>query len=152
MEGDDEETTHRIRDIKTWLDEAVPTDLGTALSRAQEVQAALSSVIAARIAEPVNQRLAAMPHQHYQGKTAICRWLNGVLGTLHLGVQCPRTTESGLLICDKGGNPNVGRFQIRVNQTGGERPVTFTTAHLPRFRFGPRASASPDLRRSPRGR
>lgn len=104
--------------------------------------------------EPVlNTRAQAMPHESYEDKKALAKWVNAELRELGLTLRCPKTGAPALLHGHPGGTPGVGRFHLEVTDDRGVRRRTVTSARLPHLVVRPDdLSRAPYGERSGRGR
>ncbi len=87
--------------------------------------------IAARLEPAMNAHVSAMPHDTYDEKKSLAKWVNEELRKYGLAVKCPKTGNPGLLVASPGDNPETGRFQIDILTPDGKRKRTFSSVSLP---------------------
>jgi hypothetical protein len=126
----------RQKTLHEWLQDGESHDLQLTLSKIREAQQLFHQECADRLRRPVNEYLSTLPSQTTEQKRAICKWLNATLGSVHLGVLCPKTGNVGILVCDQGYDANRGRFQIRLYQSPGIKRAPVSSVTLPDLLFG----------------
>jgi hypothetical protein len=86
--------------------------------------------MAARLEPALNAHVQAMPHDTYDEKRILVKWVNDELRRFDLAVKCPKTGSSGLLHADPGNHPEIGRFQIEIKGDDGKRRRTVNSPEL----------------------
>ena len=85
---------------------------------------------AAELAPALNTRIQTMPHDTYEEKKELARWVNDQLEPLGLAVQCPNTGLPAKLRGHAGNWPGVGRFAFEV-YSDGKRKTPSVSDKLP---------------------
>jgi hypothetical protein len=80
--------------------------------------------IAAELAPALNSRIQKMPHDTYEKKKELARWVNDQLEPLGLAVQCPKTGLPAKLRGKTGNWPGVGCFAFEVYIDGKQKMPT----------------------------
>jgi hypothetical protein len=87
--------------------------------------------MAASLAPVLNAHIQAMPHDTYEEKKTISRWVNDELRRFDLAIKCPKTGNPSTLLAGPFRDAEVGRFIIEHKTAEGKRVRSFTSTHLP---------------------
>lgn len=87
--------------------------------------------LAAELTPTLNAKIQAMPHETYEEKKNLAKWVNEELRRFDLAIKCPKTGEPSILLADVGNKPEFGRFIIEHKNDDGKRVRSFTSAELP---------------------
>jgi hypothetical protein len=105
--------------------------------------------IAAELGPALNIKAQALPHDTYDEKKELARWVNDQLRRFDLAIKCPKTGQPSLLLVMTGDHPAIGRFVIEHKTPEGKRvrPVTSTKLpHLELMEAAPRRESLLELR------
>ena len=93
---------------------------------------------AARVLQPaINDRAAEMPHEKYEDKKRLAKWVNAELRRMGLAIRCPRTGIPCYLMGNPGGQPGFGRFLLEYTDEEGKRRHPLTSVTLPHLDLMP---------------
>lgn len=104
--------------------------------------------IAAELGPDLNARIQAMPHDTYEEKKELARWVNEELRRFDLAIKGP-TGEPSILLVMPGHEPEIGRFVIEHKTREGKRVRPVTSTQLPYLELmeaKPRREALVELR------
>jgi HEAT repeats len=128
----DERDEGRLEKIKALLDEKPPRTYASAAARAKELLSLTKQEIAARLTPILNAHLRRNMPETYTQKQAITSWVNAELRELGLAIRCPKTGRPAILITDiRGGDEEISRIRLEVQDEAGRRHRTFTGSTLP---------------------
>lgn len=100
-----------------------------------------------RVLEPLlNERAAATPHETYEQKKSLARWVNAELRWFGLAIKSDRTDAPCLLVANTTKAPGDGRFMLDFTDDEGRHHRPVATVALPRLSL-----TMDDLVRAPRG-
>jgi len=120
------EARERREKVLQLLDAPADLSLKELLTLAHQAESAFLTQLAIQITPAMNHYLRDQPHNTYEEKKTLAKWLNAELGALALSVQCPRSGRAGCLVGDIGKDPVHGRFQINVATEDGKRRRTIS--------------------------
>jgi hypothetical protein len=120
----------RRQRILQLLDAPADLPLGEFLTRAHRAEGAFLTQLASQLAPIMNRHLRQQPHETYEQKKTLAKWLNAELGALALSIRCPRTGQPAFLVGDVGDDPAKGRFQINATAEDGGRKRTVSSTGL----------------------
>ncbi|MGD9691409.1 MAG: hypothetical protein AB7G17_01045 [Phycisphaerales bacterium] len=136
MGDSEQECAARVAKINDLL-QPVAGDFETVHAHLLELQKAVHEHIASVITEPINRKLASMPHTTKPEKQALGRWCNAVARSLNIAIRDPKTSQPAMLFAGHGGRrPLEGSFQIELIDPHNRRRVA-TSYALPRLEFMP---------------
>jgi hypothetical protein len=87
--------------------------------------------MAAELEQPLNDEASNRPHESYEEKKELAKWVNAELRRFGLALKCPKTGRPAILIGHATGVPGVGRFHIEVLGEEGVAKRTYTGVQLP---------------------
>jgi hypothetical protein len=87
--------------------------------------------IASEFEQPLNDEATSRPHESYEEKKELAKWVNAELRRFGLALKCPKTGRPAILIGHATGVPGVGRFHIEVLGEEGVAKRTYTGVQLP---------------------
>ena len=119
--------TAQDRDLLATLPHA--TDFGEMVDAVEKLQGEFKRQIIARLLPPLKEEMQRMPHESYEQKKEIVRFVNSNLRRLDLAVKSPKTGLPATFRPFPGNHPEVGSFQLRSEDADG-REKTFTTPDL----------------------
>lgn len=88
----------------------------------QELVAQLTSALSAKMQE--------MPHESYEDKKELAKFINAELRKFGLTIKCPKTGRPASLGAGLGNHPTQGRFHLLTQTEDGKRHQTIFTPHL----------------------
>jgi hypothetical protein len=108
-----------------------PTNYEVLAERLEEANRKLSGEIAARLlsALKAEMRSGRRPHETYEGKMELVRWVNAELRRFNLAFRHPRTGRRATLRVQRGYRPETGYFELLGKDEGGGHR-TWTTPDL----------------------
>ena len=87
--------------------------------------------LAARLEPALNAAIQEMPHDTYEEKKALARWINEEVRQFGLAAKCPKTGRPAILLAGPGDDPMKGRFQFDIITPEGKRKRTVSSVILP---------------------
>ncbi len=102
--------------------------------------------LARQLAPALQKEALSRPHETYEQKKSLAKWINGELRRYGLAIRCPRTGQPSLLLANAGGVAGIGRFHIEHTDSAGKRHRSVTSVTLP-----PLDLMTDDLSRAPYG-
>ncbi|MFO0858350.1 MAG: hypothetical protein U0640_13460 [Phycisphaerales bacterium] len=102
--------------------------------------------LARQLAPALQKEALSRPHETYDQKKSLAKWINGELRRYGLAIRCPRTGQPSLLLANAGGVAGIGRFHIEHTDSAGKRHRSVTSVTLP-----PLDLMTDDLSRAPYG-
>ena len=104
------------------------------------------SVIAAALEPSLNKYAATVPHETYDEKKELAKWINAELRRFGLAIKSPDTGSPCLIVATTGRNPAVGRFVLDYTDEFGKRHHPLSSGTLPHLEV-----MLDDLTRAPYG-
>ena len=105
--------------------------------RRSETLAAMTTAyreeLAAQLAPALNAHIRAMPHETYEEKKVLAKWVNDELRRFDLAINCPKTGQPSILLVGSGNHPEIGRFMIEHKTPEGKRVRPVNTPELPQL-------------------
>ena len=98
----------------------------------REVAAATSDfrqATVARLLPALKDEMKARPHDTYNQKVELVRWVNAELRRFDLAIKHPKTGQPAVLNPSPGNHPEIGSFELATKDAEGRRK-TFTTPDL----------------------
>ena len=89
--------------------------------------------MAARLEPALNAHVRAMPHDTYEEKKALAKWVNDELRRFDLAIKCPKTGQPSLILVGSGNHPKIGRFILEHKTPEGKRVRSVHTPDLPQL-------------------
>jgi hypothetical protein len=116
----------KIKEVKALP----PEDYDGRAAPLAALNAATRRVIAAELAPALNAKAQAMPHDTYEQKKALARWVNEELRRFDLAIKGP-TGQPSILLVGTGKRPEIGVFILEHRTSDGKRLRPLQTASLP---------------------
>jgi hypothetical protein len=108
-------------------------DYGAVAGKLSDAHRGFRRAVAEVLEPALNAQAGATPHDTYDGKREVARWVNEELRGHGLAVKCPKTGQPALLVADPGQDGGRGRFQFDILTAAGRRKRTLSSVELPRL-------------------
>lgn len=95
----------------------------------EESSHAFRSELASRLEPALKDHVQAMPHDTYDEKKTLVKWVNDELRRFDLAIKSPKTGRAASLVVKTGNDPEAGIFQVRGSDDSGKEQ-TFSTPNL----------------------
>lgn|GEM_PF-2262527 len=83
--------------LKRWIDSNDRMPIDELLSSCATAQRLFQQELAARLQEPVMEKIYHMPQTSLQDFREVCNWVNQIVGTFSLAIKCPKTGHKAVL-------------------------------------------------------
>lgn len=103
-------------------------DIRSTLTRLDDT---FRSEVGQTLEAPLNAHARSLPHETYEDKKELAKWVNAELRRFGLAIRCPKTGRPAHLVGNAGGQPGVGRFQLEIFEPTGERRQTVSSVQMP---------------------
>lgn len=119
----------RPRYLAALLD--VPKDSGydAVAQRLEQVSRDIKREVAARLLPVLKDEMRRRPHESFDDKKILVKWVNDELRRFGLAIKSPKSDRAATLSCNAGNHPEEGRFRLASEDNDG-RPQSFNTPRL----------------------
>ncbi len=93
--------------------------------------------VAAGLEPAFNAKAKDTPHDTYEDKKTLAKWVNAELRRFGLAIWSPRTGDRCFLMGNPGGTPGAGRFVLEYTDKQGKRQHPLTSVSLPHLDLMP---------------
>jgi hypothetical protein len=126
-----------VREFVRRVDQSVHGDFMARSDALEGTYDAVRGAIAEVLEPALNLEAAHRPHETYEQKKDLAKWVSAQLRRFGLAVQCPRTGKPCRFMANPGGQPGVGRFLLEYTDETGRRQHPFTSVALPQMSLMP---------------
>lgn len=119
------------------LMDPLPTDYGELRNVLGKLKDVNRRMTAEAIQGALNAHAASLPHETYEEKKELAKWINAELRHFDLAIFDNKTKKPASVRADRGGKPAVGRFQVEVINENGRPQRTLSSVTLPTFQLIP---------------
>ncbi len=119
------------RELLDALSATVPKDASyeEQIAHREALKHAFNQKLAVDHGDSLKAELRRRPHETYQDKKELVKWVNSELRRLGLAFKSPKTGQAATFVARHGNHPGIGKFQIvSVEPDGSEK--TFNTPDL----------------------
>jgi hypothetical protein len=134
MEGEFDHSLSRFEQLIERELESLPSDYQLRRQRLIQYFGVVRTLLGRALEPMLNAQAASMPHETYEDKKRLAKWVNAELQQIGgLALRCPRTKKPCFLMGNPGGTPGRGRFVFEYTDEQGKRHHPFTSVSLPRL-------------------
>lgn len=127
-----EEIDSRLREAARLMMQDLPDEFGQLCDRLRVARRIFHEELGRALASPLTEEAGKRPQDELHEKRTLASWLNDLVRSLGLAIECPKTGKPSTLIADwRDGEQDASRYRLQIIDDRGRQTRSYTSRSLP---------------------